>query len=205
MKKQKLTKVAIGVPSGDMVHADFAICLGHLMVSAIRNGVNIAVINQRSSLVEVGRCEMVESARQVGADKILFLDSDMTFPDNVLTELLKTKADIVCCDAVQRRPPYQPVVKTIDNKTIDHKSCEKDMVELKGVSPACMLVDLKVFDKIERPYFHVEWNGDNEFLGEDFYFSNKARKAGYKIWCNIPLSQYIGHIGNYTFYVPRTK
>lgn len=200
MKEQPL-KVMIGIPSNDMLHADFAMSLISLILIASQEGIQIAVINQHSSIIEIGRCEICETAINYGADYLLFLDSDMTFPSDLLIKLIAHKKDIVGCDAMRRRPPFTSVIKGLDNKVLDHEKQKEGLIEVKGISTACLLINLNVFKKITRPYFCVEYSGNKTFLGEDFYFSNKVRNASYKIYCDMGLSKKIGHIGSQIFYI----
>lgn len=193
-------KIAIGVPSGDMLHADFAMALINLTAISSRQGIQLAIINQRSSIVEIGRNEIVEKARSIKADKLFWLDSDMFFPPDTLIKLLDHKKDIICCDAVRRKPPFTSVVQTIHGKPIDYKNTDP-LVQLKGATLACTLTDMKVFDKIKRPYFLVTYNDKNTFLGEDYYFSNLVRSKGLNIWCDTKLSKEIGHIGTTIYYL----
>ncbi|MBV8061715.1 MAG: hypothetical protein JO253_09360, partial [Alphaproteobacteria bacterium] len=46
------TRVAIAVPSGDMVHAEFAMRLANMCLNP---GASCFIVNARSSLVMVGR------------------------------------------------------------------------------------------------------------------------------------------------------
>ena len=198
LEKPKATKVAICIPSGELIHADFAMSLLHLCMVARNHGIQLGVVNHKSSIVEVGRSQLVESARDLNADYMLFLDSDMLFPADLLVKLLEHKKDLVCTDASTRRPPYKTVVRTVAGDPIKYDAKTEKLVELKGASLACCLINMNVFDKIERPYFLVTYSDKHHFLGEDYYFSNKVREAGFSFWCDTELSRGIGHIGTAT-------
>lgn len=199
-KKGRPLKVVIGIPSGDMWHAQTAMNLVNTVIKTMAKGVQVAIVNPQFSLVEVARNEIVAAAREVGATHILTLDSDMTFPPETLLQLLSHDKDVVCCDAVRRRPPITQVLLGLDGKPLKHptgKDRNPDMqqlVEVKGGSSAVQLVKMEVFDRLKMPYFLVEYN-DGKFLGEDYYFTNKLRKAGIKVFCDLVLSPHIGHIG----------
>jgi len=197
--RKKTETIVIGIPCGDVVQTDFAMCLTFMVAHSLMNNVHVALVSQKSSLVEVGRNNIVAAAKQLKATKIFFLDTDMTFPDNILLRLLAHDKDIVCCDAVRRRPPYTTVVEDIDGKPIDHVTETRKLVELKGVTTAVALIDMKVFDAMKAPYFHVDWKGENSFLGEDYFFSHKAKELGFSSWCDVENSQHIGHIGTSVF------
>ena len=79
-------RVAIIIPSGTLVHANFAIALA-AMVARLDN-TEIALINPKSSLVASSRNRGVKSALETTPDYILFLDSDMSFPQDTLDRLM---------------------------------------------------------------------------------------------------------------------
>ena len=97
--------VAICIPSGDMVHADFAANLAALCLDP---GARTGVINCKSSLVAVARNQCVAAALHINATHVLFLDSDMVFPLDTLKRLLKHEKDIVGALYSRRRPPFDP-------------------------------------------------------------------------------------------------
>jgi GT2 family glycosyltransferase len=60
---------------------------------------------------------------------------------------------------------------------------EESLVEVDAVGAGCLLIHRKVFEAIKKPYFLFQYNDDGIMtLGEDFYFCQKAQKAGFKIW-----------------------
>jgi len=193
-------RVVIGIPSGEMLHTDFAMALVNLCIKSYMAGIHCIIVSQKSSIVEVGRCEIVNNAIQLDADKLLFLDSDMTFPADLLVKLIAHDKPVVGCDASQKREPFATVITGMDGKKLDH-SGDAVLVEVKGASCACQLIDRKVLAKLPEPPFMVTW-GDRGFLGEDYYFSNAVRKAGFKIYVDMPLSKKIGHIGMKTYFIP---
>lgn len=202
---KKAVKVAIGLPSGDMLHADFALSLVNLCIHSITRGIHCAIINEKRSLLEISRNTIVQSAFELGADYLFTLDSDMVFPAETLHRLLSHKKDIVCADAVRRREPVTSVLLGMDGKRIQHDpkvDAKAPLIEVKGGSNAVCLMKMDVFKKTKQPHYLVEYNAKTQqFLGEDFYFTNKVRQAGFKFYCDSYLSQYIGHIGVKTFYL----
>lgn len=193
--------VLISVPSNDMVHADFSMDLVNMCVLSALNGIFIAAISEKSSIVEVGRTRIAVAALNINPDYLFTVDSDMRFPPDTLLQLLKHKKDIVCCDAVKRREPHTQVIKGLDNKPIDYNNTEP-LVEIKGGSTACKLIKIDVLRQLDPPYYAVTWEGIN-YTGEDRYFSEKVKKAGFKIYCDTRLSLNIGHIGTKTYYIKK--
>jgi hypothetical protein len=205
-KEEEPLRLVIGVPSNDTIQIDTAMCITNLVAHCIHFGVAVGVVNEKTSLVHVGRNAIVENALKMDADYLLFLDTDMLFPRDLVQKLMAHKRSVVCCDAVRRRPPFSTVVTPVGGGSIDHNNCE-ELVEVEGASGAILLVDMKVFKTLEYPYFDVKLiEGEKrEWLGEDYYFTKKVRESGRKVWCDTKASLEIGHIGTRGYMIPREQ
>jgi len=195
----KNERVAICIPSGNMIHADFTMKLIDIILASRNAGIGLAVLNVRNSMIHVGRNTLVKMAKDVGAKKVLFLDSDMMFPEDTLIRLLAHKKSIVCTDAMKRTVPHETVVMHTPGKKIDYTKC-KPLEEISGLSTGVLLVDMKAFDDVGLPYFFAGYHPDTDvYVGEDISFGYKAITKGHKLYCDTVLSQEIGHIGQKTF------
>lgn len=180
--------VAIGVPSGDMVHADFAMRLANMCLNP---GARVCLINAKSSLVMIGRNQCVEAARLVKASHLLFLDSDIVFPLDTITRLLKHDKDIVGGLYQQRTPPHHALGVTIDGK---HEPVTQGVQRMKIMPTGCLMLKLAIFDRLAKPWFNTVAEGE-KIVGEDYYFCQRAAQAGFEIWCDGDLSRELGHVG----------
>lgn len=185
------TKVGIVVPSGDMVHARFAVALCSLIQSATGDGIETVLINPRSALISTGRQMGVDAALKRNCSHILWLDSDMIFPHYTLDYLLEVEAEVIGATYVRRQLPA----------TLTHR-------ELNGIEPfvgngvrevetlpsGVLLVETSVYEKMERPYYRCSYENGRE-IGEDVWF---CRNAGVPIYLHADLSKEVGHIGSYT-------
>lgn len=195
--------VAICVPSTDVVHADFAMCLATL---SFNPGAKCALVSMKGSMVQVNRDNGVEMARNVKADYLLFIDSDMVFPQDCLKRLLAHGKDVVGATYRKRVPPYNILGRTLEAKRIE---VESGLIEMEGLPTGMLLIRMAVFDRLKRPYFRmVAIEEDKEkgippsTLGEDYYFCNVARQAGFKVWLDVDLSKELGHIGQALYRIP---
>jgi hypothetical protein len=188
MIDQPTLLVAIGIPSGDLVHADFAMSLAMLCMNP---GAQVALVNSRSSLVPLGRNQCVGAAQIMKATHLLFLDTDMVFPADTLKRLLAHEKDIVGATYSKRMPPFHPLTITLEGE-LAHVTSGLKRVKL--LPTGCLLIRLKVFEAISLPYFNLETE-NGQLRGEDYYFCEKARAAGFELWCDGGLSIQIGHIG----------
>jgi glycosyltransferase involved in cell wall biosynthesis len=190
-----LPKVAICFPSGDMVHADFALALAGLCSASAP--LDTPIINNKSSIVAIARNNAIAMARDFAVDYVLFLDSDMVFPRDTLHRLLLHRKDIIGATYTKRVPPYTILGRHLDDTASPD---ERGLIEMRHIPTGCLLIRLAVFEALSKPYFrflHDEASG--EIWGEDYVFCDRARAAGFRIWCDTLLSLEIGHIGQRIF------
>lgn len=184
--------VAICVPSGDMLHADFAFCLARMIASG--PGASFVLANPRSSLITTARNACVSKAQEVRASHLLFLDSDMVFPADTLRRLLAHEVDFAASIYRQRNAPFDIICEVAGGSpTI---SAKDGLREMKRVPLGCALIRMSVFERLKRPYFRIvadERSGVE--VGEDLTFCDAVRLAGVKIWADMVLAHQIGHVG----------
>ena len=183
--------IAVVYPSGDMIHSRFAGCLVNMSTYSMSKGIRLAVVNPRCSIIQMSRYMGVNQALSLGADKILFVDSDQTFSADALEKMLQTKKKIVGAASLTRVEPIQYTCKDKDGKRIDF-SQRKGLHEVHTNGFPFTLIDKEVFDKVDKPWFSVSYD-EGQFTGEDESFCHAARKAGYKIWVNADVK--VGHLG----------
>jgi hypothetical protein len=193
-----LPKVAICFPSADMVHADFALALAGLCNAT--PPLETPIVNNKSSIVAAARNDGVRRARELGCDHILFLDSDMTFPRTTLHRLLVHREAIVGATYVKRVPPFALLGSALES----HPTTDaRGLTEMRRIPTGCLLIRLSVFDALAKPYFrYVTDEVGGEIIGEDYVFCDRAREAGFHVWCDAALSLEIGHIGQQARRVP---
>ena len=135
----------------------------------------------------VMRNQLVEAAQKNNCTHLLFLDVDHRHNPDTIVRLLSYDLPIVSGLSFMRVPPYSPCVFSgcINNyKTI--KIIPKNtLLEVDSVGGACLLVNMDVFKNIQKPYFSFMKNPDHNVpfdIGEDVYFCNLVKQAGYKIY-----------------------
>lgn len=162
------------------------------------------LIIHQSSVLPLSREILVMKALELGAEWILFLDSDMRFPADLVHFLLSHKVDIVSCQYAKKSGPKQPVID------YDPEAGElKGLVNTQAIATGCCLIRADVFRRIPRPWFafvsgaeeHRPGDPTSTVLGEDIYFSRKAMACGYRLYVDFNLSKHIGHVGPVQFYL----
>jgi len=138
-------------------------------------------------------------AKQLGAEKILFMDVDMEFPLNTIQQLLSHDEPIVSGLYHTKVSPYSPIAGwtkevggTLMNVNGDglmwkENYCplpQDQMVEVDWCGIGCLMVDMDVFDKIKYPCFRDVWddNTGTRALGHDVVLCRAVKDAGYKIY-----------------------
>jgi hypothetical protein len=198
----KPIKLAILVPTRDMVHSHFAYSLTQLVKTTSEVGIDTYLYFDSSTILLNQREKLIDEAIKMEADYVLWLDSDMMFPSNVVLKLLAHNKDIVACNYMKRSLPMKTVAYTDLNdwdSWVPMKP-QEELVKVKGIGMGCILMKTEVFKKLEKPYFEFRFKEDTkDWFGEDFILQDKIQKVGYEIFVDTMLSMEIKHIGTYAF------
>lgn len=139
-----------------------------------------------------------------GYDYLFAVDADMQFAPDTLMKMLSHDVDMVTGVYRQRKPQqilelYRysgPHMLNVDYNDIRGKG----LVEVDGCGFGCILIKTKVFADVGYPQFEYHMGGVyNIALSEDNDFLIKAKKKGFKLWCDTSIV--CGHIGSTTFTV----
>ncbi len=194
-------KVLIAVPALDHVATDFCMSLTALVMKAaydkkLSREVKLALHCCKSTIIPHARNLLVDAALECGATHIFFLDSDMCIPPDTLDRLIAHHVPIVGADYVKRVPPHPLCGNPMDLSPPKPSGLK----EMRSMPFGCILINMKVFATMERPYFsYHEGATEADTLSEDTGWCNEARRLGHTILCDIPLSKEVGHIGTSVF------
>lgn len=176
--------IIICTPAKDTVHAGFTFDL----VQLIQKTPDTYFAVSLGSLLPNQRTELVRKVFDAHASHILFIDNDMRFPPDTAQRLLSHKKDIVGINCPQTRA----------NKLALKTSKKKGLEKVKVIGFGVTLIRTEVFLKVQEPWFATPYDG-MRFVGEDLFFSRKAREAGYTIYVDHDLSKEIRHCGTYEY------
>lgn len=141
------------------------------------------------------RNEVVKHFLEDKYSHLLFLDSDMIFPDDTIQRLLSWKKDIVSGIYSFKTQPPKPVFSPKQGACIDN-----GLLEVEVAGAGCLMIKKDVFKTLEPPYFLEESDGSDR-IGEDVYFCRKAREAGYKVFIDWNVG--CGHISSIVIPPPK--
>lgn len=202
MWDSKQIKLSILVPTRDTVHSQFSYCLAQLFKTTSELSIETFLFYDSSTILLNQRERLLEQAKKVNSDYILWIDSDMMFPSTTAVRLLEHNKDIVACNYTKRTKPLKTVAYTDLNDWNSWVPMEPqdELVKVQGVGMGCMLMKLDIFEKIQKPYFEFRYKEDTQdYFGEDFILLGKLRERGYDVYIDTVLSMEIKHLGIYAF------
>lgn len=204
MSTFKEIKVLVGMPVlGDIKAETTASLVGYYRSCKYPSNIHLS----RNTYTHYARNKLVWEAVNTKATHLMFIDSDMSFPIDGVDRLIERGENIIGGLYFKRVVPIHPIIKIVrDNKITDMKfkeipSFEKPF-EVDAIGTGFLLINMDVFKKMEPPFFsHAspkefgmeEIPFPNNEIGEDVAFCLRAKKAGFKIWCDPTIK--LGHIG----------
>lgn len=193
-------KTLIAIPCGDSCPTDF-----------LRSLLSLEIVGEaqftfaQGSLVYDARNKLCSIALDGGFDRVLWLDSDMVFPRDLMRRFsahLDAGKEIVCGAYASRKPPIQPVVYEDFGfhdaepwpepyTTPVKQPLPSEMFSVAGCGFGAVMVTVDLIRRV-RDQFGLPFSPAAGF-GEDLSFCLRAREAGAEIWCDPGVE--LGHIG----------
>lgn len=198
----KKSKLAILIPCRDMCHSAHALAIAELVKLNTMNGIDTHVAMDASTILLTQRERLALEAQKIGAEYMLWIDSDVVVPPTTALRLIAHNEPIVAANYVRRQPPYKGVAyKTVGDWENPLPYVPTDeLEEVEGIGMGCMLMKTSILDDITRPWFEFGWTpSSNDWLGEDILFCRKMAEAGYSVKVDTQLSMETHHLGTYAF------
>jgi len=146
----------------------------------------------RSFPLDLNRNQLADKALELGADRLLFLDADMTHPPDLVPALvrdsLESGAALVSALYFKKQPPH-PAVSARRCDPSDPQlltpidTLDKGLVECEVIGMGAALIHREVFAAVPRPWFEyaVYAKTGERTVTEDVTFCDKARAAGFRL------------------------
>ena len=134
--------VAILTPAGDLVHTTFAMNLSRMILHTLTTmnvPMGLTLQSYGSSMIPHSRHKLATWALEVGCTHMLWIDSDMEFPADMLLRFLRRDEPLIGINACQRRPPYLNTAQSEPHK------------------PLAMSAESRGIEKVWRTGFGVMW------------------------------------------------
>ena len=198
----KKGKLAVCIPCRDTLHSAHALSLAEMVKFNTMNDIDTHVFMDASTILLTQRERLATAAIDVGADYMLWIDSDMAFPSTTAVRLMAHEEPIVAANYIRRQYPHKGVAYGTIGDWENPLPFEvfDELVEVEGIGMGCMLMKTSIFADIPKPWFEFGWSPkSNDFLGEDMNLCHKLSNAGYTIKVDTALSQELRHLGTYAF------
>lgn len=206
-----MNKTLIAIPSHDYVHADFTRCL--MQLDRPEDAGFTMITN---TLIYTARNMIAQKAIQLGFDRVMWFDADMTFEHDTLTRLsadMDQGLELVTGLYFTRKEPIVPTLHKeirwrikedgwVDGGATLYKNYPKDQVfEIAGCGFGCVMTSVsllkRMVEKYGSPFYPLMG------MGEDSTFCFRATQDGHKLYCDSRVK--CGHIGqkeyNEDFYI----
>jgi hypothetical protein len=198
----KKGKLAVLIPCRDTLHSAHALCLAEMIKLNTMNDIDTHVFMDASTILLTQRERLATEAVNLGAEYLLWLDSDITFPATTAMRLMAHDEPVVACNYIRRQLPAKGVAYEVIGDWNNPLPFDiyNHLVEVQGVGMGCMLIRTEIFSQIPKPWFEFGWSPDsNDHLGEDMILCQKMAAAGYPIKIDSQLSQELRHLGTWAF------
>lgn len=202
--QSKTPSVMIACPAMEMVNAEFAQHLAMAAANMVANGIKINCAFNIGSVITIARRNLADIFMKSDFDYIWWVDSDMKFPIDAPIKLLKRNVPIVGVNYRRRRFPNPNFtgMKGTPGSFVEFQTRDDSpaMEQIDVLPHGCVLVHRSVYEKIQGPYYLQEFVPElNLEIGEDIFFCQQVKKAGFDIWCDQELSREVAHIGIFHF------
>lgn len=196
--------IALAIPANGPVTVQFARDLAGLMVYMTREfpEIRVRMLICEGTLVHEARHKLVRAALAIeDTTHILWLDSDMRFPPDVIMRLLAHNQAVVGTNYATRKEPHIPTAALNDeDDLVFDRDDLPELMEVHRCGMGCMLVEANVYRALPAPWFAIGFNKDADgYAGEDVYFCLKVQDAGLKVHIDTQLSRELGHTGTQDF------
>lgn len=189
-------KITIAIPCMEDIPVDFARSLMNL------KKIGNTVVNWSvGSLIYASRDHLAQQAIAEKSDYVLWLDSDMVFNSDLLIDLMKDideGKDFVSGLYFRRKAPYSPVLYETIRMGFPGEGVSKEFLEYPENQlfeiDACGFGGVLMKTKMLEDVIEAERNCFAPIIGygEDISFCIRAKKLGYKLWCDSRVK--MGHI-----------
>lgn len=153
-----------------------------------RLGHTFAYLGRASACVDLNRNEIMAAAKDIGADYLLMLDTDIDLPVrmNVIEHLLSLNKDIVSGVIHQGSYPFRPMVYYFGGHGItNYVSYPAELFKADATGGGFLFISKKVIEHFkhdvsgECPFDYMY---SPLFLREDVAFCYRAKQAGFELW-----------------------
>jgi hypothetical protein len=199
-------RIAICIPAHGDTRAAFTLSLSRMLLHTVRewplampgDPLLLEIFMGSGGVVALVRERLFEAAGRWGAEWILWLDSDQSFPPDTLVRLAAAREPVIGANIPRRSPDATPTAETLDAAgrrqfvwTTPEKIAAGTVEPVHQLGLGVCLTAMNALDRLPRPLF--------DELREDQGLMRKLREAGHRPMVDHRLSAEVGHVGTYTW------
>lgn len=181
--------VFISTPSPGTWDADTATDIISTSVWATIHGLYVEARGATGAYTEMNRNNIVRAMLNYEnpIDAIMWIDADMRCPADTIARSWGHNKAIVGATYRERIAPFRYLGKFCDPGDAHTTTGLKPMELMPG---GMIMVRTEVYRNLAPPWYML----DDEGVRDDYYFTKRAREAGYEIWCDMDLTLKVRHI-----------
>ena len=196
----KKISIAIAIPSPDRVPVEFAFDSLPGIISYTKNNLkqlgDLFITYQVGVRTDKNRNIMLKKIiERGGVDYVLWLDSDMIYPDDIICRYMEVDFDVIGCLYFKRPKPHDPVafVNNPNNPKKPYYAIHPSNIKMgkwypvDAIGYGGMMVSMKVYEKLEDKKwtkygknYHLPYSAEDN-LTHDLIFCRDVKKAGFSI------------------------
>lgn len=188
-------RLAVALPlSWSHVPSPFFLSFIQMLLKSAGNYL-VSIYNTNTSLIDKMRELLAEEIKDLNPDYVLWIDADQLYPMETIDKLVAhvDAGHLVVGGVTPDKQTAKPMVYKFLN---DVGSCARDrnfevsrgLVKVDAMGFGGIMHAGSVLHELKPPFFPREWDeGMGSYVGEDFGFYNKCRKAGIDVWCDTDL------------------
>lgn len=212
---QRPKRITIGMPFGRPLDLPPHCAWVDLTIHAVHDS-NFLILEKytKTAYLDLNRDKLAQYALDSNSDYLLMIDSDMSYPPNILKVLVSRDKDVI--GVAYYTPRWNPKEKKSDRVgpiIYDYNQerggwgewpyCEEtEPFRVDAVGTGIMLIKTEVFRKLEKPWFPFfvyKDKKDTRIMGEDLGFCMKCLAAGIEVWVDPTFEDEIVHWKPYGF------
>lgn len=209
-------KITVWIPAAGDPHWPTVFSLLHM---EFPEGAQMRFVRSAANNIYWSWNDVVRQFKEDGDDWLFSVHNDIQFLPDTLPRLLEWDKPLVSALLFMRSSPPTPHIwnayeesPTIyaqrlrdtfawllahpelmtTHPTISAERIPDALAPIEFTSTSCCLMHRSVFEKVKAPWFR--WRDQHQGGGEDFYFFQKAKKAGFQAY--VDRSVIVGHLMN---------
>jgi hypothetical protein len=190
--------VLISIPTRDWIHSGTMVYVLREQQEIAHHDVGVHVLSSSLPLELQRNNQILYFLTELTPYTHLFLlDSDNIPEPGTITKLLDYDKDavhsvgatVICgahvFTASWKNPSGNPY-EQYSMPGVDHPDSH-GLKQIDGCGASGLLIKRHVIQALEYPYFKMIYSEGKLELGEDFYFCNKIKEAGFELWADFDL------------------